>query len=260
MSNSINTLFIVEGNKAEYNLCQSIAVAYGINLSIYCLGTNIYSLYKRMKEYDFNADVKKVLLEIHPEYSELLSRKYAFTYLIFDLDPHHPKKEDDRNLREIVCDNLAKAKEMVSYFTDETDPTIGKLYINYPMIESFRDCDFPFDPSYEKRYIKIDEIIKYKQLVSSRKMAGKHLDSYSKNDFNLLTKMNIYKLSSFWKKGWNGVTYKEYELLSKSIGILEAQKNMIDDNNELAILNTSLFFSIDYFGNKQGFYDSIVNG
>ncbi len=30
---------------------------------------------------------------------------------------------------------------MTEYFVDETDPTIGKLYINYPMMESYRDCD-----------------------------------------------------------------------------------------------------------------------
>ncbi len=37
---------------------------------------------------------------------------------------------------------------MVNYFVDETDPSIGKLYINYPMMESYRDCDTFFEEDY----------------------------------------------------------------------------------------------------------------
>ena len=37
---------------------------------------------------------------------------------------------------------------MLDFFNDETDQ--GKLFINYPMMESYRDCDAFFDENIEK--------------------------------------------------------------------------------------------------------------
>ena len=67
-----NILIIVEGSKTEPNLFNRLSDVFGLKFDIYCLETNIYSLYKKMKEIDFNGDIKDVLSEIHPNKKEML--------------------------------------------------------------------------------------------------------------------------------------------------------------------------------------------
>lgn len=260
MNDRIKILAIVEGEKAEPAFFKSIEAAYSLDFSIYCLGTNIYTLYKKMKEYDFNADIKKVLAELHPDFSDMLSQKFAYTYLFFDMDPHHSKKEDPRSLEEIAVENIRKIKEMVSYFTNETDPTIGRLYINYPMHESFRNCDIPFDPHYRKEYVFLKDISNFKKYVAQKKMVRKHLDKYTSDDFDQLTKMNIFKLNEIINHQWCALNYDEYLFISTANIIIEYQSQIVANDSKIAVLNSSLFFLLDYFGNKNGFYDRVVSG
>ena len=259
MSEEIKTLVIVEGEKGEPAFCKSIEAAYSLNFSICCLGTNIYSLYKKLEEYDFNADIKKILVELHPEYEEILSQKFAYTYLFFDLDPHHTKKDELRTVEQIICENIEKIKEMATFFNDETDPTIGRLYINYPMLESYRDCDVPFDPNYQDEYVQIADIGLFKQHVGKKKMASKHLDKYTENDYNELTKMNVYKLNKIMNQHWDVMKYEDYLAASPALNILGYQTQIVSNEKKIAVLNTSLFFLLDFFGNQSGFYDKVMS-
>ena len=252
-----NILFIVEGNNTEWNFFNRLAVSFSLKYEIYCLGANIYSLYKRMKEIDFNGNVKDILLEMHPEQQAILSKRFAFTYLIFDCDAHHPKKDDKRSIEEIISDNFIKLKEMSEYFIDETDPTIGKLYINYPMMESYRDCDDFFDDDYANTVIAISDIVNYKTVVSKRKLCRIHLDKYSKQNFELLILQNIYKLNNMFNEVWKKPNYKEYISISEVGFILDKEKNITEKEKVVSVLNTSLFMLVDFFGNKNGFYDSL---
>ena len=59
MSDRIKALVIVEGEKAEPAFCRSMEAAYSRDFEIYVLGTNIYTLYKKLKEYNFDADIKQ---------------------------------------------------------------------------------------------------------------------------------------------------------------------------------------------------------
>lgn len=123
-------LIIVEGERAEADFFKQLSAVFGVRFQICCFKANIYCLYQRMKELDFNAEVKDVLREARPELSEL-DENYAYTYLVFDLDPHHTNRNETRSLLQIVKDNCGKAVEMSEYFNNESDPTVGKLYINY---------------------------------------------------------------------------------------------------------------------------------
>lgn len=87
-----NILIVVEGAKTEPAFFKRLLHIFGLNFQIYCLGTNIYTLYRRMKEIEFNGDLKSILIELHPDQRELLSKKFAYTYLVFDCDVHHPKR------------------------------------------------------------------------------------------------------------------------------------------------------------------------
>lgn len=258
MSNQKKILVIVEGEKTEQQFFKSLESAFSFNFTICCFRANIFTLYSKLEELDFNADIKQVLIEMHPEYKETLSDKFAYTYLIFDFDAHHPKREDVRSLEEIISSNMEKVKSMAAFFTDETDSTIGRLYINYPMMESFRDCDAPFDANYQDEFVSLPNLKDFKNHAGTKQMATKRIDSYNSFDFKLLTKMNVYKLSLIALHYWGDMTYNQYLENSNATTILEKQAAIIAQNKQVAVLNTSLFLLIDYFGNQKGFYNFIM--
>ena len=253
-----NVLFVVEGARVESGFFKRLAGEFSLNFDIYCLGANIYSLYKKMKEMEFLGNLKDVLADIHPEQKEILSKSFTYTYLIFDCDAHHAKKEETRAIQDIIADNFVQLEEMAAYFTDETDPTIGKLYINYPMMESFRDCDDFFDNNYENAVVKIDEINDYKQIVAGRKLCKAHVDKFTKVNFEALILQNIFKLNKISMGDWVKPNYTDYREESQADKILKKEKALADSHNILSVLNTSFFMIVDYFGNKNGFYDALV--
>ena len=52
--------------------------------------------------------------------------------------------------------------------------------------------------------------------------------------------------------------YTEYLSFSPGEKIADIQKRSIMNDSVLHILNTSLFFLLDYYGNRDGFYDSVI--
>lgn len=173
---SKRVLVVAEGERAERRFFDSMKGAFRLDFTFCCLRGNIYLLYKKMKEMDFNTDVKSVLVEMHPEYRERLSGRFAYTYLVFDMDPHHSKKNDTRTIDALVHDNCQIIQEMVAYFTDETDPSIGRLYVNYPMLESFRSCDSVFDEKYRYEFVRLEHRMKRrnKSVAHNAQCDGRH--------------------------------------------------------------------------------------
>lgn len=253
-----NILIIVEGAKTEPAFFKSLLRVFDQNFEIYCLGTNIYTLYKKMKEIEFNGDLKALLTELHPDQRDALSKKFAYTYLVFDCDVHHPKRDDSRSIEEIVADNFSKLSEMSEYFVDETDPSVGKLYINYPMMESYRDCDNFFDENYKSAMVAFSDIPFYKRDVGKRKLSHIRVDNYTEKNFSSLVLQNIYKLSKILTDTWRKPSYEEYLTQSNAKRILLAEQNIADKLKALSVINTSLFIISDFFGNRDGFYDNLL--
>ena len=186
-----NILIIVEGSKTEPNFFNRLSDVFGLKFEIYCLETNIYSLYKKMKEIDFNGDIKDVLSEIHPR------------------------------------------------------------------MESYRDCDDYFENEYASAVISISKLSSYKNHVAKKKLCSKHIDKYTKEQFSLLILQNLYKLNLICCQKWNKPNYKEYSKYSASANILSEERKLATKDKVLSVINTSLFMITDYFGNRNGFYDSL---
>ena len=261
MANQPKTLIVVEGGRLEPRFFDQLKEVFGLNLDIYCLEYNIYLLYKKMKEMGFNGNLKDVLLEVHDteENRELLSQDFAYTYLIFDFDPHHTEEyEKDIPLEIIVENNINKVSEMAEYFVDETDPTIGKLYINYPMMESFKDCDSFEDVDYLTRAIELTEVKQYKEIVGRRRMANKRIDGYSKSDFIMIARQNVKKLGKICEVANEPMDYETYIQESIQTNVLQREIEFVSSLRKIAVLNTSVFFVLDYYGNKDGFYDDTI--
>ena len=253
-----NILVVVEGKKTEPQLLQRLSESFGLDFDIYCLESNIYTLYKELKAIDFNGNIKDILAELHPEQKEMQTKKFVYTYLIFDCDAHHPKRDDKRTIEEIVNANFKKLEEMSGYFVDETDPTVGRLYINFPMVESFKDCDFFFDPSYANNQVGIHDLTHYKEIVSKRLLSRIRMDQFTQKNWLSLILQNVYKLNCIETGIWDKPTYRAYTIESQLPSVIHTEKSIIDGNNSLAVLNMSLFIVLDYFGNRDGFYDQLI--
>ena len=157
-------LFVFEGAKAEpkiYETIKSLYFAHGNEEVIYIFNSNIYGLYDRIcKEYsDFDdiagaIDIISLLRDIHPD-SALAQLETTSEidqiFLFFDYDFQHVfhilERQPDRNINKVIEEDNQKIKDMLQFFDEETE--MGKLYINYPMVESLKytkrmpDKDFP---------------------------------------------------------------------------------------------------------------------
>lgn len=152
MSNS-RILLIVEGEKTETAFISRLTELYGMKYQIYTVGTNLFALYDKVKRTDFQCDIKDILREfnIPEEQKEMLREDFAYTYLIFDSELQD-KRPNERHapppLTSRINRNIDRLIEMAGFFNDETDPSKGKLYINYPMMESYRDADAFYDEQF----------------------------------------------------------------------------------------------------------------
>ena len=171
---------LVEGAKTDRKLMEKLFTMYGLDTDyeIVSYNTNIYTLYKEMFE-DNNPedmDLLQVLKsrEKDPEKRQLFDEAYSDILLIFDLDP-----QDSGYTPE-------KIKRMSEFFTESTD--MGKLYLNYPMVESFYHMQEIPDPLYENCFASLSELRAgtYKRRVTSenrnhdyRKFALLDIESHS---------------------------------------------------------------------------------
>ena len=99
----------------------------------------------------------------------------------------------------------------------------------------------------------------YKRIVGTKKLANKRVDSYTRDELNDLIKMNVFKLNSLSNQVWEPMPYTEYLQKSEGSQVFALEKHCIGQTKQIAVLNTSLFLLLDYFGNRDGFYDSVVN-
>ena len=169
-------LLIVEGKHEKNKLFWLIFKCFpemAIDIDdVWIYGTNIYLLYDDIvKEYgehwvEENDDIDLPFVISKKQFPDRLRYKEDFTniILVFDYERH------DLNFSE------KKIMEMQSSFIDSTD--MGKLYINYPMIESYQHlCKLP-DYDYENRKIPVSmqpgKV--YKTLVESESIIGTGVD------------------------------------------------------------------------------------
>lgn len=169
-------LLIVEGHHEKNKLFWLILKCFpeiNINMNdIWIYGTNIYQLYNDIvKEYgeqwvEEDDDIDLPFVISKKQYPDNLRYKEDFTniVLVFDYERH------DTNFSE------EKILGMQERFADIAD--MGKLYINYPMIESYRHlCRLP-DTDYSERKIPVSlqPGKEYKLLVERETVLSSQID------------------------------------------------------------------------------------
>lgn len=255
-------LLIVEGDTIEDEFFRCIASAFGISARIIPYKTNIYKLYEALKQANFSANVCGILKEsAAADDKKLFDLKYAAIYLVYDADFQHcDKGENALTIEQRIAKNLPRLSEMAEYFTNETDDTIGKLFINYPMMEAYKDCDVFFEEAYKDRRVSICDLLHngYKKSVSQRKVNGKAVKKLSNKDFRDIVKCALYKYAFIMGNGWRALSYRDFITNLFPANLLGYERSTIDEYGEVNVINSSVLFVLDYKGNKDGLYDSLT--
>lgn len=242
MSQKTKILLLVEGEKTEKELFSHLYQIYGIeDVEIVSYKTNIYALYHRLlKEYsvggviDFDyVDIPLFLNDyFRLEGEELLNESdFRDIILIFDFDPHDLNYDSN------------KLKLFLENFNESTDK--GKLYINYPMIESYKDITNFEDEIFNATEVTLKDLQKryrgtsyYKKLVESRTCIGE-IERLDEKEMKKIIQLHQNKLEFIL----NGKSVEE-----KYLTLCTIQCEKVSNDNSLWILNTSILHMLEQYG------------
>lgn len=244
---------ITEGVKTEKQILENIESLYfkkqGMNFKILPFKTNIYELWKTLKDDDFETNVVEVLKEKEQDAYEKLKdieiEKIPEVYLFFDYDGH---AASNSKIPESEVENVIQ--EMLEVFSNETEE--GKIYISYPMVESIKDLRVE-DSCNRRCKVMAKENINYKSLVHSV-TDFQDLTSLKFEDWKKIISHNLKKanciLCGECKEDDNYVIpkYEIYESDFNQQKIFEKQKLLIVQKGIIFVLSSFPFFLVDYFG------------
>ena len=239
-------LFVSEGLEDEPAFLHKLMKeAYpALHYRIYSYKTTIHTLAARLEEEypDFDSgdvDIQFVLREMENDVNQrtLLSSHFSDVILAFDFDPHHDHPRFDF------------VQRMLAFYTDSTD--MGKLYINYPMMQSFKHfISFP-DPGYRYRCASP---YGYKELVG-RESRFSDLTKYSYETFVRIAVQNVKKLHLILH-GSYALPPKEAYLEIDWMSVYGIELEMFDEQGITHVLNTLCFFLLDY--NTSNFFSMVA--
>lgn len=277
-------LFIFEGKDDEPRLYKTLKEIFHFELNeeeilhYYC--SNIFSLYDKIKEYgvfDGSVNLINVLKEEAAKHIEVKSDldriKYSYEvseiFMFFDYDI---RKQDEKNKLTIEQQN-AKILGLFNYFENESldsERNGIKLYINYPMIESYRffKKELP-DEDFKNYTFNLMSEKSFKQIVNE--------ESFYKNlnylcfDLNKSGELKISddekrtnKIEQNWLHLKELNIKKAHFICTDNYSIPESkdsinQRNIFDNqiekyvtlNNEVAVLNAFPLFWFEYIDDKK---------
>lgn len=252
-------LFVFEGKKREPMLFDTMKrLFFHEGQSIACsFNNNIYQLYQDLQEMNEGADIVSVLIEKNkdkedsPFKDDTRTSDFSEIYLFFDYDFQN---------KNLTLDEMnAQLKELLERFNDETDN--GRLYINYPMIESIRytkalpdpnfinytitksDCqdkDFKAIAAEFSAYGNLDYIV----LPVNRKATEEEVNKRKQN-WIYLKEQNVSK-ANYICNGSNSIP-ADKSTISQDIIFAAELQNYIVPSESVAILSAFPIFLYDYF-------------
>ncbi len=250
-------LFIFEGDDREpklYNTLEKLFFPRKNNNIICSFGNNIYNLYKEMEELDEAGDIVSVLKEKLAQRGDkklegMKSSDFSDIYLFFDYD--------FQNSQLTIDEMNTRVKKMLTKFTEETEN--GKLYINYPMIESIRYTKELPDEQYVNYIVSREECLDFKHLASDFSFYD-NLDHILFKDREIPTKEKYLRIAENWNylkemnvKKANFIVCGRCEMPNQKddinqLAIFEEQKcKYVDKNESVAVLNSFPIFLYEYF-------------
>ncbi len=234
--------FIVEGEAREPKIIKNISEVFfkkgNIKILTLPAGENIYMLWKKLKEDEFDTDIIEILRESNHELREKLkglSRvDFSEVYLFFDYDVHQ------NNIGDYDEDVVY---EMLKCFDNETES--GKLYINYPMVEALRDYILGVCGEKINCYVKIEDIGKYKE-ISAKRSNSHHFNKFDYEGWKGIIDVFSMRISCLFEL----IDTMAYDNYSESVNPLEIYVLEKKKKDEKGVFVLSAFpeFLVDYFG------------
>lgn len=226
-------LVIVEGAKTDVNLMKRLLNIYGISEThkIISYNTNIYTLYNQLPddydEYE-DFDLLQLLKERESDQSklDLLNERYSDILLIFDLDPQDPQFKPEKIIK------------MANYFTESTN--MGKLYLNYPMVEAFYHMKSIPDDKYNDYTVTLEVLKKkkYKQMIHDICRDGDYAKFASdKEECGIVINQNLAKAKFLTNTK---------DAIPDSIEILNKQLDLLTNKKIVSVLCTCVFYVAEY--------------
>ena len=237
--------FIVEGEAREPQIIDNISTVFftHANFKIITLpaGENIYMLWKKLKEDDFDTDIIEVLRESNDDISNQLgglSRDdFTEVYLFFDYDTHQTNlgKEDDADA----------VKQMLESFDNETEN--GKLYISYPMVEALRDFRPGICGDRATCFVSINDMKDYKN-ASAVRAVNPQFKEYDYDIWKGVIDVFAMRISCLFGLA-ETIEYADY---SMEIDPYEVYMREVNETKREGVFVLSAFpeFLVDYFGEK----------
>lgn len=270
-------LFIYEGVSAEEQLLANLQEAYLADFSeVEILNLpadgNIYMLWRRLVEDEFETNVIDLLREMSTEARERLERKglkasqFSEIYMFFDYDGHAAQfSEETIEQANELCKRLGMEEiknkrdlleRLLLVFDNETEQ--GKLYISYPMIESIKEIRAEV-ATYNRLYIPLEEVPRYKHSFAQRSDYGNY-SRITRNLWAIACKASV-KQASLIVNGYEACTYKQFINEITQLNIYHAEKRDYINNSSgyfLAVLNSIPLFLCEYF--DESFWNKEICG
>ncbi len=239
MDKTSKILVLVEGAKTDLRLMEHLLHIYGIDNShkVVSYNTNIYVLYTDMfSDGDPSSiDILQLLKERErdPIKKEIFNARYSDILLVFDLEPQDPRFSADKIL------------EMTQFFVESSD--MGKLYLNYPMVEAFYHMKSIPDKDYNDYVVSLYELSErtYKRRVNQENRNHDYSKfAITREECNTVIWQNIDKAwcISEMERLSDDIGY----LLPESIEILRKQLLKIEIDKSISVLCTCAFYIADY--------------
>lgn len=249
-------LFVFEGIDREPHVYKTIERLYfpKANDNIICsFGNNIYDLYNTMVEYGGDGDIVSIMREILSNRGDatldgIRSSDISEVFLFFDYDFQNSQLPLDEINRRLEV--------MLNMFDDETGN--GKLYINYPMVESIRFTKELPDDDYHQYAVTRSQCHDFKRLArefsfydsfdhilfkeGEKPTKEKYLKI--KDNWDYLKTMNVGK-ANLLVKGIYAMPETKSDI--NQLAIFNGQLRLFVNNNDsIAILNSFPIFIYDY--------------
>ena len=229
-------LFITEGRNDEPRLMRRICELYegftdhsfvSYNTSLYELMRAIYVKDRTPKDCDLLGILKESRTTSN---KSVLEYSYTDIYMLFDLDPHYHLYSEWKD----------KLPEMLEWFSESS--LYGKLFINYPMMQSYQHIEDIDSNSFKNTYVEIDNFDgqDYKKMVKKtcdpRLKAPAHI---KKKDMNRLLELNIMKVNQLHNRVW--MVPDDLKDALNDCRILTEESSLMMNEGKMSVINTSVF-------------------
>lgn len=242
-------LFVIEGEARDFRFVNEMTRCFFrgryqtkiINLPA---AQNIYMLYQKLAEDNFDTDIVEVLRDTVDGADRILNgikrQDIDQVFMFFDYDIHQNNLSCNYSIQE-PADII---KLMLEAFDNETEN--GKLYISYPMVEALYDYVENTCEAFSNCFIPIDKANRYKTIsTDGNKKSSIH---FSITEWEEVLSIYPLRLKCLWNI--ENIDFHFYRCEISPLNIFEKQNTLKIKENKIFILSCFPEFLFDYFPEK----------